>query len=252
MADLPLETTLIFTDGACSGNPGPGGWGAIVLTADYKVTELGGGEDVTTNNRMELTGAIRALEFAKGTANPIWLYTDSTYVIRGITQWILGWQKKGWISANGEEVANKDLWQRLVRATRDLGPVKVDWRYVRGHTGDEGNERVDKIAVGFAQGKYVKLFKGTLPDYGLDLTTLPTKEALPEMKPSSSAKKAPAFSYLSYVNGQLNRHETWSDCERATKGRPGAKFKRANSAADEQTILKDWGLDPTRLKSGKS
>jgi ribonuclease HI len=245
MADLPLDTALVFTDGACTGNPGPGGWGAIVLTPDYKVTELGGGDGATTNNRMELSGAIHAIEFLRDMTLPILLYTDSTYVIRGITQWIYGWQKKSWQNAGGEAVANKDLWQRLARAVRDH---EIEWRYVRGHQGQDGNERCDEIAVSFAKGRPVKLFKGSLPDYGLDLTELPKDEPLPEMKPSSATKKAPAFSYLSYVNGVLTRHLSWPDCERAVKGRPGAKFKRANSASDEQSILREWGVDAARLK----
>lgn len=242
------DTALVYSDGACSGNPGPGGWGAIVCTPELKVTELGGGEQGTTNNRMEMMGALRALEFLRDFKKPLWIYTDSTYLIRGITQWVYGWQKKGWQNSAGGDVANQDLWQELVALTRRrTGPAKVDWRYVRGHQGYPGNERVDEIAVGFSQGKWVDLYRGSLKDYGIDILELPPAVPLPEMK-SNPGPKPTAFSYLSFVNGVLQRHASWRECEAVVKGRPGAKFKKAMSAADELSIMKEWGVDPSRLK----
>ena len=107
---------IVFTDGAASGNPGPGGWGVIVVTPDGQVTELGGGAPHTTNNRMELSGAIAALEEVADHPDPVAIYTDSTYVIQGITQWIWGWRKRGWKTAQGSDVLNRDLWERLVGA----------------------------------------------------------------------------------------------------------------------------------------
>ncbi|MGE0762106.1 MAG: ribonuclease HI [Bdellovibrionales bacterium] len=251
MSFLPPNQILIYSDGACSGNPGPGGWGSIVLTPGHQVTELGGGEGSTTNNRMEMMGALRALEFVAGLDHGVLLYTDSTYLIRGITQWVGGWQRRGWQSANGAEVANQDLWQRLVEVTKRRGPkYKVDWRYVRGHTDVPGNERCDQIAVAFSQGSRPSLYNGPLPGYDLDLLTLPKPEKLPETKFNGATKKA-AYSYLSYVNGKLTRHANWSSCEAATKGRPGARFKKAASAEDEIAIVREWGLDPSRLKAGR-
>jgi ribonuclease HI len=135
------DTIDIWTDGACSGNPGPGGWGAILIYKDSE-KELLGGEAPTTNNRMELMGAISALEAIKRPAH-VRLHTDSQYVKNGITSWIAGWKRKGWKTASGSPVANVDLWQRLEAAA---APHKIEWKWVRGHDGDEMNERADGLA----------------------------------------------------------------------------------------------------------
>lgn len=141
----------IYTDGACSGNPGPGGWGVVIYFVDDSVYELGGSESQTTNNRMELQAAIAALEFIQqsGQAQSIELFTDSEYVKNGITKWIRNWKQKGWITAAGKPVLNQDLWQEL----DVLNGKQVDWRYVRGHAGNQGNERCDAIARAFSLGK---------------------------------------------------------------------------------------------------
>jgi ribonuclease HI len=131
----------IFTDGACSGNPGPGGWGAILRYGEHE-KELFGGEPDTTNNRMELTAAIMALEALKR-PSPVVLHTDSQYVKQGITQWLRGWKAKGWKTASGDPVKNIDLWKRLEAA---LAPHTVDWQWVRGHAGHPENERADALA----------------------------------------------------------------------------------------------------------
>src|SRR5262245_61101206 len=110
--DLPLST-VVFCDGASKGNPGSGGWGAIVLTMDGRVTELGGAAAHTTNNKMELTGAIQSLEFIRKVDGPVAMYTDSTYVIKGIREWIWAWRRKGWKTAEGKDVLNRDLWEEL-------------------------------------------------------------------------------------------------------------------------------------------
>ena len=135
--------TVVFADGSSSGNPGPGGWGVVIATPEGQVRELGGGDPETTNNKMELTATIRALEALRGVEGPISVYTDSTYVIRGITQWIWGWRKKGWKTAEGNDVSNQDLWKKLMA---QVVGKKINWKYVRGHTGVPGNERVDEIA----------------------------------------------------------------------------------------------------------
>ena len=132
---------LIYTDGACSGNPGPGGWGAVMISG-ARERELCGGELATTNNRMELMAAIQALE-ALNRPCRVELHTDSQYVKNGITQWINGWKAKGWRTADKSPVKNADLWQRLdaARARHD-----VDWRWVKGHAGHVMNERADELA----------------------------------------------------------------------------------------------------------
>lgn len=131
----------LFTDGACSGNPGPGGWGAILRYGDRE-RELSGGEGQTTNNRMELMAAIGALEALKRPCN-VRLTTDSQYVRQGITGWIFGWKRNGWRTADRKPVKNADLWQRLDAAA---GLHDIDWRWVRGHSGHPENERADVLA----------------------------------------------------------------------------------------------------------
>jgi ribonuclease HI len=142
MTDIETKQAVtIYTDGACSGNPGPGGWGAILSYAETE-KEMFGGDRQTTNNRMELMGAIASLESLTRPC-PVVLYTDSQYVQKGIKEWIHGWKKRGWKKADGKPVINADLWQRLDAAAK---PHKVDWRWVRGHSGDPMNERADELA----------------------------------------------------------------------------------------------------------
>lgn len=131
----------IWTDGACSGNPGPGGWGAILKYGETE-KELSGGERATTNNRMELLGAIEALRALKKPTS-VRLYTDSQYVQKGVTQWIHNWKKRGWKTADNKPVANADLWQALEAAA---APHKIEWKWVKGHAGDAMNERADALA----------------------------------------------------------------------------------------------------------
>lgn len=131
----------IATDGACKGNPGPGGWGALLRFGDREM-ELSGGEPLTTNNRMELMAAIRALEALKRPC-AVTLSTDSKYVMDGITKWIHGWQRNGWRTADKKPVKNADLWQALIAAAK---PHRVNWQWVKGHSGDPDNERVDTLA----------------------------------------------------------------------------------------------------------
>jgi len=143
MSDLP--TVEIFTDGACKGNPGPGGWGAVLRFRGKdgdKERELSGGETPTTNNRMEMMAAIEALKALKRPCHVI-LTTDSNYVRDGITKWIFGWQKNGWKTADKKPVKNAELWQELLTAIR---PHRVEWKWVKGHAGHPENERADRLA----------------------------------------------------------------------------------------------------------
>lgn len=135
------DAVEVWTDGACSGNPGPGGWGAI-LSYKGKEKELSGGEAMTTNNRMELMGAISALETLTRPCT-VALHTDSQYLRQGITTWIHGWKRNGWKTADRKPVKNEELWKRLDAA---LGRHKIEWKWVKGHAGDEMNERADALA----------------------------------------------------------------------------------------------------------
>ena len=157
------EKVVIFTDGACSGNPGPGGWATILISPLGKVRELGGAEAHTTNNKMELTAALEALlslsKVKKLSTREIQLYTDSKYVIQGITQWVHGWKKNGWKTADGKDVSNRELWEALHAVVLE-NQFKVDWLYVPGHKGYPGNERCDEIAVAFSKGDSLQLYQG--------------------------------------------------------------------------------------------
>ena len=136
-----MKTVTIYTDGACSGNPGPGGWGAVLLYGEHK-KELSGGDDNTTNNRMELMAAIQGLEALKRPCH-VRLFTDSVYVKDGVTKWIHGWKKNGWKTADKKPVKNADLWQAL---DEQVNRHQVEWQWVRGHTGHPGNEKADQLA----------------------------------------------------------------------------------------------------------
>ena len=136
-----MSLVEIYTDGACRGNPGPGGWGAL-LTVGEHVKELSGAELLTTNNRMELTAVIRALEALKRPSE-LRIFTDSEYVRRGITEWVRSWKARGWKTADRKPVKNQDLWERLDALATGH---QIEWRWVRGHSGIPGNERVDRLA----------------------------------------------------------------------------------------------------------
>jgi ribonuclease HI len=136
-----VTEVVIYTDGACSGNPGPGGWG-VVLQGGGRERELYGGDVQTTNNRMELMAAIQALE-ALQRPTTVTLCTDSKYLLDGITKWIHGWQRNGWLTSAKKPVKNDDLWRRLTAA---MDPHEITWKWVKGHAGDPGNERADELA----------------------------------------------------------------------------------------------------------
>ncbi|MSQ36774.1 MAG: ribonuclease HI [Chloroflexi bacterium] len=156
----PLGAT-VFTDGACSGNPGPGGWAAVVARPEGRVHELGGFAPQTTNNRMEIIAAIEALTALGTDAGPVLLWTDSKYVLGAAGGWIAGWKRRGWRKADGIPVLNQDLWERL----DPLLSARIVWRYVPGHAGNLGNTRADEIAVAFSKGRPVTLYDGPRAAY---------------------------------------------------------------------------------------
>ena len=145
----PSEDPLvIYSDGACSGNPGPGGWAVVMRYPDGRTVERGGAVADTTNNRMEIRAAIEGLKEA-GAAGAVVMVTDSEYLRKGITEWIHGWKRRGWRTAAKKPVLNQDLWRELDR----LNSGAVEWRYTRAHAGDPGNERCDEIAHAYSQGR---------------------------------------------------------------------------------------------------
>lgn len=143
MSDV-LTSVVIYTDGACKGNPGPGGWGALLRSADGSEKELFGGELGTTNNRMEMMAVIEALAALKRPCR-VTLHVDSQYVLKGMTEWLAGWKAKGWKTASKQPVKNVDLWQRMDALVNGAGH-RIDWQWVKGHAGDPGNERADALA----------------------------------------------------------------------------------------------------------
>jgi ribonuclease HI len=228
----------IFTDGASSGNPGPGGWGTLVRYAD-QITELGGAEPKTTNNRMELKAVLEGLRFVVEhslNTQPITLYTDSSYVANGATTWIKGWKMRGWTNKLGDSIANVDLWKDMGDVLSD---VNVKFVNVSGHSGIPGNERCDEIATGFSKNVQVHLYNGPYSQYDHDLENITVN---PELKSSKDRAKQTAFSYLSLVDGVLKIHSSWNDCKARVEGKKGARYKKTISKIDEDTIRRSWGV----------
>jgi ribonuclease HI len=179
------EIQSLYSDGACKGNPGPGGWGAVAYFLDGSVAELGGRDQSTTNNRMEMQAAIEALQFFlnSGQKTPCTLYTDSEYVIKGITSWLKGWKARGWKTAAGKPVLNQDLWEKLDELTlaiRQSAGKPLRWEYVKGHSGNVGNDRCDQIASSYALGNPVALRS---PNFAPATTTQPSPTPIPTPEP---------------------------------------------------------------------
>lgn len=228
-----MKEIVIFTDGSSLGNPGPGGWGSIVYNKDKNiVTELGGYDPKTTNNRMEMTAVAEAISFVVSKQleedTVITIHTDSQYVINGMTKWVFGWENSGWMTMNKKPVLNKDLWQLLVLKSKDL---EILWKYVEGHSGIAGNERVDDIATSFASNKDIVLFSGSKDDYKIDLENI--------VAIYGKQKSGKVYSYLSMIDGEIKSHKTWKECEDRVKGKK-ARFKKTFSKKDEENIIKSW------------
>lgn len=245
---------IIFTDGASRGNPGPGGYGAIILDEkNGRVAEIGGDEKHTTNNRMELSAAIEALLFLpnfidqkdEGDMSTV-IHTDSAYVINGITKWVKLWEKNNWMTGQHEGVLNQDMWQALLELSRDRGMKGgIEWKKVSGHAGVLGNERVDEIATAFADQKSILLFSGTLEDYekilGASLSDISAKTA--HKKKSSKKNTGAGYSYISLVGGKVHVDKTWADCEKRVKGTKGAKYKKAMNKEEENDLIALYSLE---------
>lgn len=238
---------IVFTDGSSRGNPGPGGWGALVIRGENEgangtgkhITELGGGEKHTTNNRMEIKASLEALKKIPA-GEEVTVHTDSSYLINGITKWVKGWKRNGWLTKTKDEVLNRDLWEELHEIAEKR---EVKWQYVGGHVGIAGNERCDRIATAFADGEDIKLYSGPLAAYDLPnvlYISLDTEKAKTK-KSDSSRSRAKAYSYVSMVGGVIQIHQTWAECEKRVKGMKGARFKKSLDKGDEAAIVKEFG-----------
>ena len=233
--------TIIYTDGACSGNPGAGGWAAVIIFPDGHLEEFGGGEKITTNNRMEISAARAALSATKkyGINGKIKIYTDSSLLLNGITKWIWGWLKKGWKTSQGTDVANRDLWEQLWSLVAPLRG-RLEWIHVKGHAGYDINERCDKIAVSYSKNVPVKLYKGSAVGCGYSL--LPPEENCADdllQKAAAKPRNEKDKFYISLVEGKFTRHKTWAECEKQVKGKK-AKFKKVYSEEEAQACFREW------------
>lgn len=248
---MKKDTIIVFTDGASRGNPGPGGWGAIVISADGKVTELGGREAPTTNNRMELSGALHALAFieTKKLSGKIEIHTDSAYLLQGVTGWMYGWEKNGWKTKDGGDVLNQDLWKEIGAVVFRLKQKhEIDWIKVSGHSGLVGNERVDVIATSAADEAQQLLFVGSLFAYekmigGSVFDGTPGVE-----KKKKASSSLPAYSYVSLVGGLIMVHKSWPECEKRVKGKSGVRFKKVFSKEEEAALITEWTEAPLRSR----
>ncbi|MCM2266313.1 MAG: ribonuclease HI [Elusimicrobiales bacterium] len=236
------KTIFIYCDGACSGNPGPGGWAAVLFFPEGRVLELGGAERPTTNNRMEMAAAIAALGAVRARPEPVKLYTDSGLLINGIKNWIHGWKRKGWLTAAGQPVVNRDLWESLDALTSER-KGRLAWGHVKGHAGHEINERCDAIAVAFSKGPRPVLYDGPAVGCGYSLLE-PGAEHLhqPGAPGKASKSKPPKHGYyLSLIHGQVFRDAAWDTCKARVHGVAGAKFKKVADGVQEKETLKLWG-----------
>jgi ribonuclease HI len=216
---------VAYTDGACLGNPGPGGWGVRILYPDGTVAEYGGAAiALTTNNQI--------------------VVTDSRYVIDGVTQWIHGWRRRNWLTASNTPVKNRQLWIRL----DDLNHRGVRWQHVRGHSGDPDNERVDDIARGFAQGTRPVLFKGRIGDDAdpvqayLDAASTPAVPQVNRQKTSNRVFDKPR--YVSIVHGQVTLDNEWALCSARVRGVSGALYKKVRNAEELAVFCAKHGVEP--------
>ena len=221
-----LKEITVFSDGGCIGNPGPGGYAAIVL-ADGVYREFAGGEPNTTNNRMEMRAAIVGLKNAPGRA-PVRMVTDSRYLTDGASKWLKGWKARGWKKADGGEVLNRDLWEEIdsLMASR-----KVTWEHVAGHSGHPENERCDRIANGYARGEPPDLRQG-------DGSWIHGESGARGEAEGGVRYDKPL--YLSIVGGHIEEHGTWPACEARIKGVKGARCKKVSSKSEHLAALMAW------------
>ncbi len=241
------EHIIIFTDGSSRGNPGPGGWGSVIVfpgksKQERRVVELGGREDDTTNNRMEMKAVIEALRYVierymNEKSRPLLtVYTDSEYLVKGVTEWIGLWEKRGWRKRDGDPVKNEDLWKELKAL---MGNMSISWKHVSGHTGVVGNERADEIACAFADGKDPGLKDVSFEEYGKNIFSLEQTLTKKEIK-AGSRSSAKAYSYVSSVEGEVRSHKSWDDCKKRVEGISGARFKKVYSPDEERELIRDW------------
>ena len=255
---MKKDEIIIYTDGSSLGNPGPAGWGAILVINGEKVIELGGRESESTNNRMEIMGALESLrlvEKRKIESKKIIIHADSAYVLNGITMWIHAWVKNNWKTKLGDDVLNKDLWEPLYKVHLNLrSKYKIEWVKVKGHSGIHLNERCDVIATSFAGNNTTILFTGNTKDYeklfGISLedhkkskkTKVKSSPTPGVMEKKKKTAKGAGYSYVSMIGGKIHVDKTWDACEKKVKGKSGAKYKKVFSKDEENDLIGLWSL----------
>jgi ribonuclease HI len=232
-----------YTDGACLGNPGPGGWGVRILYADGTVCELSGRAAATTNNRMELQAAIAALQVLH-TSPQVTIFTDSRYVIDGLTKWLPAWRRRGWVTSTHTPVKNRDLWLTL----EGLQHAGVRWQHVYGHRGDPNNERVDTIARACAAGTCPALFCGQSGAPGDPVMASPPTALSTQSAAETSARlPAPGRAYyVSIVRGTAALDMDWPACAARVRGVPGAQYRKVRTPEELAAFCAAHGVEPPR------
>lgn len=206
----------------------------ILVTPSEHVIEFGGSDTDTTNNRMELMGFYRGLQevYRRAKVDPgnkvLHAISDSKYVLDSAEKFIRSWQRNGWKTAAGGDVKNQDMWEKVAKGLEKFKEAgfKLEYELVKGHAGNDANERADQIAVKYSRNESVDLYEGPLSKYPIRIQT---GEAFPTV-------------YLSYVNGVLKRHKTWDECKRETEGKAGAKYKKVTNRLQEKETLTLWGI----------
>ncbi len=232
-----MRGPVAYADGSCLGNPGPGGWGIRLLYPDGNVEEFGAAEKQTTNNRMELQAAIAVLEHLGHLPN-LTVYTDSRYVLDGLTKWLPSWRRRGWITVTGTPVKNRSLWRKLAK----LAHPQINWQHVRGHTGNPNNERVDDIARAFASGQTPQLYYGRVGE-----PADPVRKTVPNtVRVQPSRRKSPSLSkpqYVSIIRGAVAVDHDWPSCEARVRGVSGARYKKVRTFEELAEFCAKHGVE---------
>jgi ribonuclease HI len=219
---------VVYTDGACIGNPGPGGWAAVILS-DGRRQEIGAAVTHTTNNPKALTPAVETQRAVPDDA-AVQIVTDSEYLHNGMTKWLVSWRERQWRTRSGQTVENRDLWEELAK----LAGERVHWEWVRGHSGHVENERADRLARAYARGEQP-------PEQ-------PIAVSAGNKSPASSAgDSADTIEYLSLVSGVVERHGSWDECRRRVHGVSGAQYKKCRNAVEAAAVLAEWGTSEDML-----
>lgn len=238
---MNTPSITVYTDGASRGNPGLGGWAAIIMT-DSEVIEIAGYAKKATNNQMELLAVEKALstikqKYALSENDQICVYADSTYVLNGLSTWVDGWMRKGWVTSTKTPVENKQQWVALVEL-RDFFGDQLVLQKVAGHSGDTYNDRCDELAVAAALAqKETFLFSGSSKEYRIFLEH---KEVQVKQTKKVSSKKP--YAYVSCVDGVVHSDSTWEKCEQRVKGKKGAHYKKVFSKEEETSLIQTYTM----------